>query len=472
MKSNQLLLVNPWIYDFAAYDFWIKPVGLLAVGNYLEKHGYQTTLIDCLDRFHPLILKPVNTKMGTGKFIRTVVEKPALLKTFPRKYCRYGLPLQLFDAALAQAPKPDVILVTSGMTYWYPGVQFAISRLKQQFADTPIILGGIYATLCYEHAVEFSGADFVIRGPGEVAAFNLINSLTGKPGADLKTEVDFPEPSYHYYHKLISTPIISSIGCPFQCSFCASGLLSGRFRQRKPEIVVDEVAHYYFKRRVRHFAFFDDALLVNQQNHISLILQEIIDRNLRLNLHTPNGIHPREITEELAQKMFRSNFKTLRLSFETINKSRQQEMGNKVSEQALICALNYLEKAGYRRKEIDVYVMMGLPDQSVDEVVESMLFVVSLGAKVRLTSFSPIPGTRDWDRSIKQCNLADDLDPLLTNNSIYPLNRPDFPMETFQQLRNLSKALNYGLDQGINFFDNSELVGRFLKYLQKKGQSH
>ncbi|MDW7682409.1 MAG: radical SAM protein, partial [bacterium] len=325
---------------------------------------------------------------------------------------------------------------------------------------------------CYEHAAEFSGADFVIRGPGEVAAFNLINSLTGKSGAELKTEIDFPEPSYHYYHKLISTPIISSIGCPFQCSFCASGLLSGRFRQRKPEIVVDEVVHYYFKRRVRHFAFFDDALLVNQQNHISLILQEIIDRNLRLNLHTPNGIHPREITEELAQKIFRSNFKTLRLSFETINKSRQQEMGNKVSEQALICAINYLEKAGYRRKEIDVYVMMGLPDQSVDEVVESMLFVVSLGAKVRLTSFSPIPGTRDWDRSIKQCNLADDLDPLLTNNSIYPLNRPDFPMETFQQLRNLSKALNYGLDQGINFFDNSELVGRFLKYLQKKGQSH
>jgi hypothetical protein len=28
-----ILLINPWIYDFAAFDFWTKPLGLLQIGD-------------------------------------------------------------------------------------------------------------------------------------------------------------------------------------------------------------------------------------------------------------------------------------------------------------------------------------------------------------------------------------------------------------------------------------------------------
>ncbi|UCE08275.1 MAG: radical SAM protein, partial [bacterium] len=139
MKSNIVLLINPWIYDFAAYDFWIKPVGLLSIGYYLEKYGYQTYLIDCLDRFHPFNPVVKNKKYGTGKFIRTPVEKPEILKHVPRKYCRYGMPIESFLKALSQIPEPDVILVTSWMTYWYQGPQFAIKILKEKFPHLPIV---------------------------------------------------------------------------------------------------------------------------------------------------------------------------------------------------------------------------------------------------------------------------------------------------------------------------------------------
>jgi len=26
---KKVLIINPWIYDFAAYDYWFKPLGLL-----------------------------------------------------------------------------------------------------------------------------------------------------------------------------------------------------------------------------------------------------------------------------------------------------------------------------------------------------------------------------------------------------------------------------------------------------------
>ncbi len=50
--SPRILLVNPWIHDFAAYDFWATPLGLLTLGAMLRDHGARVSYVDCLDRFH------------------------------------------------------------------------------------------------------------------------------------------------------------------------------------------------------------------------------------------------------------------------------------------------------------------------------------------------------------------------------------------------------------------------------------
>jgi hypothetical protein len=49
IKMKSYLLINPWIYDFAAYDFGIKPVGLLRIAEYLRQQSNNVYLIDCLD---------------------------------------------------------------------------------------------------------------------------------------------------------------------------------------------------------------------------------------------------------------------------------------------------------------------------------------------------------------------------------------------------------------------------------------
>lgn len=42
-----ILLVNPWIHDFAAYDFWAAPLGLFTLGGILRDHGARVSFIDC-----------------------------------------------------------------------------------------------------------------------------------------------------------------------------------------------------------------------------------------------------------------------------------------------------------------------------------------------------------------------------------------------------------------------------------------
>jgi len=467
MRDKHILLINPWIYDFAAYDFWIKPIGLLSIASILDMFGYQLHLIDCLDRFYPIQYtgkgkyKAQHKKYGTGKFYREPVEKPKVLADVPRTFCRYGLSLDIFDIALSTIPKPDVILITSTMTYWYPGAFKAIEIVKKKYPDVPVVLGGIYASLCHEHAQEYSGADFVIKGPGEEKTLKLVDELT-ETHSDWaqfpKSWQTMPEPNYDFYTSLASLPLLTSKGCPYQCSFCASRLLSGKFAQKNPSRIIDTIEFYNRRKKVKHFAFYDDALLFHQQSHIKKILQWVLQKKLHVTFHTPNGMFPREIDLELAKLMFQTHFKTIRLSYETANKSRQQDMNLKVTDDNLATAVDYFEQAGYNRRDIEVYVIMGLPGQSLDEVVESMIFVTSLGAKAKLTSFSPIPGTVEWKRAVRDCGFPADADPLLTNNSIYPLRNQDITYMHFQQLRHLSKALNYNLDQGINFFNQSSLA--------------
>jgi hypothetical protein len=60
--------------------------------------------------------------------------------------------------------------------------------------------------------------------------------------------------------------------------------------------------------------------------------------------------------------------------------------------------------------------MLGLPDQPIGEVLDSVLFVFRLGIKVSVASFSPIPGTACWSEAVRRGWLDADDDPLASNN--------------------------------------------------------
>jgi len=172
--APHILLINPWITDFAAYNFWIKPLGLLCIAGLLRRNGFRITLIDCLDHLAK------TKRYGDGKFLKTKIEKPLPLKSIPRNFSRYGIPGEILLKRFSMLEeKPDLIGIASGMTYWYPGVFKAIEIAKKVFSNVPIILGGIYATLCSEHARKHSGADVVLNGRGESEVLKLISELTG-----------------------------------------------------------------------------------------------------------------------------------------------------------------------------------------------------------------------------------------------------------------------------------------------------
>ncbi|MFQ5867442.1 MAG: hypothetical protein ACE5IT_05545 [bacterium] len=135
--------------------------------------------------------------------------------------------------------------------------------------------------------------------------------------------------------------------------------------------------------------------------------------------------------------MNRVSFINPRLSLETVNEKRQMASGNKVTSGEVEKALRYLEEAGYSSSQVGIYVMMGMADQPFEEVYETMQFVHKLGGKILLVEYSPIPGTKEWEKSL----LEDNLNALLHNNSLFALyDVKDW--KEFQKLKDEARRLN------------------------------
>ncbi len=447
-RKKRALLVNPWIYDFAAYDFWQKPLGLLYIGAVLRKNGFQVDLLDCLDRYHPDLAcaYPQSAQSGrgdgSGKYHREPVARPDCLKEIPRRYSRYGLPYQTVLNRLQTLPRPDVILLTSCMTYWYPAVKDMADLLRTTFPATPIVLGGIYATLCTEHARRVIQPDYLIKGEGESQILELLQQISVFQGDARESSSEPRWPLYDLYPELGSIALLTSRGCPYNCSFCASKKLCVNYRRRAPQDVFDELQHWRAQRNIHNVAFFDDALLHDGEKYAKVLFGMLAGAEERWRFHTPNGIQPRGIDEEMAFLMQRAGIVSIRLSYESSNAQRQRAMSAKVTDAELEKAIDHLITAGYQKHQIGVYVLMGLPDQDIQEVRDSVNFVNRMGVRVNLASFSPIPNTVEYRKAVELGAWDEEEDLVLTNNSIFPLWRKRYRPEEINGLLSWVKQKN------------------------------
>ena len=442
-KKN-ILLINPWIYDFTAYDFWLKPLGLLTIAALIKQYTHhKIDFIDCLDRRHPGLPKKLKTKNdGRGPYYKEEVEKPSSLKKIPRKYSRYGIPIPLFNYELDRVPQPDIVMLTCTMTYWYPGVRLVTELIRNKFGSIPIVLGGIYATLLPHHAKKETGVDFVCTGSGEKNLFPLLRQTLGEACCqDIKLDSleETPYPLYSLLRDKNSLPLITSRGCPYRCTFCISPLLYEHFEQIYPDRIIHQIGRLITEFNTSNIAFYDDALFVNKKQHIIPILERIIQKKYSIQFHTPNGVHIREIDMELALLLKQANFRSLYLSQESFDQKFLLNSCNKVGPDDIVKALKALEKAGFNRKNINVYLLAGLPGQKFSSIKDSILAVQSLGARPYLAFYSPVPGTPEWKKAVELGYLSEETDPLLHNKLTFPYLWGSLSPEEFLALNQLQK---------------------------------
>jgi hypothetical protein len=347
--SPRILLVNPPVYDFSAYDFWLKPYGLLTVAGFLRGKA-ELLLFDYLDRTHPAVPKGQKLRSdqwGRGDYYSQRIERPSCLSQIPRYYRRFGLPKKEFEKFLGSQKNIDWALIQTGMTYWYPGLIETIEVIKKFCPQAGIILGGIYTTLCPEHAKSL-GADLVVEDSNLQELWRLLN-LSPAP----------EQPPFWEGYKNPAAGILKlTDGCPFKCTYCAVHKFYHEFKPRPPERSIREL-EFLVDRGVKNVAFYDDALLYKAQDVLVPFLREVLRKKVCVNFHTPNALHPRYISESTAELMLEAGFKTFYLGFESLCDEWHRQTGSKVSSAELAEAVRILLRAGARPEQITAYKRAG-----------------------------------------------------------------------------------------------------------------
>jgi radical SAM superfamily enzyme YgiQ (UPF0313 family) len=193
--------------------------------------------------------------------------------------------------------KPDLI----GFSLYTKDYAWSVemARMIKEAADIPIIFGGIHCTLAPEEVIKEPCLDIVCVGEGEEALLELAEAIENKKplqgirnlwfkdksGQVIKNELrpliqdlntlPFPDKDIFFRQQPIfkSGYVTSSgRGCPYSCTYCASGSLNnfyarqglGRYvRQRSVANLIDELVQAKKKYNYKRISFTDDVFTLN-----------------------------------------------------------------------------------------------------------------------------------------------------------------------------------------------------------------
>lgn len=416
--SKTALLINPPVYDTQYWPQWALPYGLLRIGALLRRHGYRrVALFDFLETSandrravpqHRIDSQERYDERDrpAGRPRPIVLEKAGeRLELF--KY-HFGRPWEEFDDWLeaqgfTAAHPPDEIWISAIMTYWWESVRDLTARLKRRFPQSTIILGGVYPTLCPEHAAQYTSADLVVVG--EVKEAN-----------DLWPDLSlYPiPPSY-----AIITP---ARGCPYNCAYCAQRTLNaGRkaVEYRPVEDIIAEMRHAHDTYGIKDFAFYADYL--PWAPDFERLLERLTQESFFFRLYAPEGFDPRPLAQSprLAELMKETRFQKVYLALENIDSAWLQALERRHANlEHFRRAVGNLEQAGFplRNMDVNAFVLYGLPGETIDSVVKTILFVSEVVGSVIPMLFTPVPTTavyqqylpyfrkRGWDRDLHMLN--------------------------------------------------------------------
>jgi hypothetical protein len=406
-----VLLVNPPIYDFTAYDFWLRPYGMLRVAGRVA-HA-------CTFAYFNYLFSEPRDPWGRGRFHAEKAARPSELADLRRHFRRFGRPRSEFREFLRKR-QFDAVLIQTGMTYWYPGVAEVLEDVRELQYAAKTVLGGVYATICPQHARALN-PDLVIEGSHLDPLWRILGA---------------PRPALPHHEPEMGSVAVMKLtdGCPFLCTYCSVPLIYEGFRARPAEDCLEE-ARRLARSGVRKIALYDDALLFKPEQALLPFLEGIIRERLPVSFHTPNALHPRFLSPQIAQLMVRAGFRSFYLGFESTSAAWLAKTGAKSSPEDFAAAVQSLRQAG--AEFIGCYLIIGHPDGEEQEVEASMEYAHRQGARIILSEFSPVPGTADGERCRPWANLEE---PLSHNKTAFTIRK--LGAARVNELKTLCRQLN------------------------------
>lgn len=307
----------------------------------------------------------------------------------------------------------------------------------------PVIIGGPHATLFPEQVLANGDIDYVVVGEGEetlvelvgaLAAHNLrpdatvlrgIRGLCFRDGQDvvcnaarsLISDLDaLPFPARHLYdleryplyaangERMVT--LLSSRGCPYNCSYCFKGIVGRTYRQRSPENVLAEMRQLIETYGYQHFYFIDDLFTLDTKR-LQALTSAMIGQGLDVRWQCLARVD-RIRREDLAM-MYRAGCREVHFGIESGNAGILAGLDKRITMAQVRQAVGWAAEIGIAAKG---YFMLGLPGDTEETMRQTIAFACELPLDQAMFSLTtPFPGTRLWDELVaRRPELASDQD--------------------------------------------------------------
>ncbi len=301
------------------------------------------------------------------------------------------------------------------------GVHLVAREIKRQYPGAAVIVGGPHATpLSGEIIARWPEVEAVVQGEGEATFIDILarlekgTAIVGVPGAvtrDSKAGVVVgpKRPSIAKLDDLASVHaqypthiIMTSRGCPWNCTFCGAEASWGRgFRSLSVERVLDEFEHALGHAKVRVLLVKDDTFTANRKRVIELC-QGIRRRNLKFLWSCDTRVDV--LDDELLREMRLAGCERLSLGVESGSPSILKAINKRITVEQIIASATVARRYGVRTR---FYMMLGNRGETESTFRESLAFLERAQPSSYIFScLSIYPGTDDYDEAVRAERIA------------------------------------------------------------------
>ncbi len=384
----KIALINPYPYYASGIEGNIyPPLGLLYIASTIKKHNLGKTIV----------IDANAMRMANEKIITKLIQY-----------------------------KPDIIGISSNIVTHKSAIELA-KLIRQNNTKQLLVAGGPFPVLLPQKYLQY--CDIVVAGEGEKTFCNILNAynadnksifalkgvlykdgdniVRNEPGELIENldELPFPDyevlqPSLGYYSRYsrvvrkTMAPVMTSRGCPYQCTYCNKSIFGAKFRTRSPGNIIKEIEWLHSKLNVDQIDVLDDNFNLITDN-AEEVLDRIIAMDLGIAINCQNGLRADKITDDFAKKLKKSGVFKVGLGIETADPHLMKTIKKNLDLEKVKTAITALRRQGI---VVHGYFILGLPGDTPSTMRTTINFAKK--ANPHFCNFSiciPFPGTEVYE---------------------------------------------------------------------------
>ena len=393
----------------------------------------------------------------SGRYDQEITDLPLSLLFTCRVCLENGYEVEIIDQRvedkwekrLRECVKKDPLLVgISSMTG--PPIYYSLQMatvLRETNPEIPIVWGGIHPSICPEQTLENEYVDFVIKGYGERALYQLAENLLhdkkdhsdvialsylqngnvkSNPKDIITDWAEFSRVPYHLvdfskYKRFnwdMSFSVLTSVACPAKCSFCYQGSYHAneKWSSMPEQHILDDIKEVFEKYPCTSISFIDSEFFVNMKRSKSLIYK--IKEILPANNGKPYYFYFRGVRANDLKRMDDEFLTFLNglgivifyVGVESVSPRLQKMLRKPINVDKLLNQNKRFSK--YQNIRLGYNFMTGLPEEGSEDLEQNIKICYRLVSDNKLSfisgiaQFMPYPGTELYDYIVDKYNYV------------------------------------------------------------------